>query len=100
MYCKAQKLRSYGRKMLIFCLESKPTACSLFLKIAIYRYVFYVHFLLTSARNEPKKRRTGGEVSFAKKQTSRIFAPFNILPLVDPPLAVEGGREQLIKVKY
>ena len=48
----------------------------------------YVHFLPTSAENEPKERRTGGEVSFAKKQTSRIFAPFNILPLVDPPLAV------------
>ena len=60
----------------------------------------YVHFLPASAENEPKERRTGGEVSFAKKQTSRIFAPFNILPLVDPPLAVKGGREQLIKVKY
>ena len=52
------------------------------------------------AEKVTKERRTGGEVSFAKKQTSRIFAPFNILPLVDPPLAVEGGREQLIKVKY
>ena len=48
----------------------------------------YVHFLPTAEENEPKERRTGGEVSFAKKQTSRIFAPFNILPLVDPPLAV------------
>ena len=53
--------------------------------------VFDVHFLPAAEENEPKERRTGGEVSFAKKQTSRIFAPFNILPLVDPPLAVEGG---------
>ena len=61
------------------------------------RQVWGVHFLPAAEENEPKERRTGGEVSFAKKQTSRIFAPFNILPLVDPPLAVKGGREQLSK---
>ena len=75
---------------------------------------FCVHFLPASAMKlvdkckhlidsqmqafaEPKKRRTGGEVSFAKKQTSRIFAPFNILPLVDPPLAVEIVKNYLMQ---
>ena len=46
-----------------------------------------------------KNAAQGGEVLFVKMQTSRIFTPCNILPLVDPPLAVEGGREQLVKVK-
>ena len=52
--------------------------------------MFKFMLLSPTAEKVTKERRTGGEVSFAKKQTSRIFAPFNILPLVDPPLAVFG----------
>ena len=69
------------------------------MKPICYGYGFYVTFSTSGESNQRAPHR-GGEVSFAKKQTSRIFAPFNILPLVDPPLAVKGGRVQLIKVKY
>ena len=56
-------------------------------------FIFFPRRKKTNQKNAAQ----GGEVSFAKKQTSRIFAPFNILPLVDPPLAVEIVKNYLMQ---
>ena len=60
---------------------------------------FLCSFLAHVGKKRTKETPHRGRGFVRKKQTGRIFAPFNILPLVDPPLAVEGGRECHLKVK-
>ena len=45
-------------------------------------------FLARVGKKRTKETPHRGRGFVRKKQTGRIFAPFNILPLVDPPLAV------------
>ena len=99
--------------MLIFEFESKPSACSLFCKLGFVgelictflstskekyeknrRIRFYVHFLPTSARNEPKKRRSRGEGSRPRKSEHAAFSRSATSSPLKEPLSCRQSRQK------